>query len=182
MKGKVYYFNTRHNGSQIQHKILLKPVKEYEQYINSIWGRVLLSLQTRQVSVNFNKWRQTYHKHNIWVILTSHNIILLPIDVKGFFIFALISYPMDESFSNLTWRLFSIWTIFDLKQAKSEIPRLYAIFQLKLCLSTKMKPLILGAKITICPWNFRYRSLCNETLSFGSRFRIWNLRKIQLLL
>ena len=89
---------------------------------------------------------------------------------------------MDETFSNLTWRKFSKLGVFDLKQAKSEIPRLYAIFQLKLCLSTKMKPLILGAKITICPWNFRHRPLCNETLSFGSRFRIWNLRKIRLLL
>ena len=56
------------------------------------------------------------------------------------------------------------------------------IFQLKLSLLTKIKPLILGAKITIFPWNFRHRPLCNETLSFGSSFRIWNLRKIQLLL
>ena len=58
----------------------------------------------------------------------------------------------------------------------------FVLVQLKLSLSTKMKPLILGAKITIFPWNFRHRPLCNETLSFGSRFRIWNLRKIQLLL
>ena len=29
---------------------------------------------------------------------------------------------------------------------------------------------------------FRHRPLYNETLSFGSRFRFWNLRKIQLLL
>ena len=53
------------------------------------------------------------------------------------FTFALISYPVDESFSNLTWRLFSKGGVFDLKQSKPEIPRLYAIFQLKLCLSTK---------------------------------------------
>ena len=33
----------------------------------------------------------------------------------------------------------------------------------------------------ICPWNFRHCSICNETLSFESRFRTWNLRKIQLL-
>ena len=123
----------------------------------------------------------SYASDDIWEILTSHNIIRLPNYIKGGFTFALISYPVDETFSNLTWRLFSIWTIFDLKQAKSEIPRLYDIFQLKLCLSTKMKPHILGAKITICPCNFRHRPLCNETLSFGSR-RIWNLRKIQLLL
>ena len=50
----------------------------------------------------------------------------------------------DETFSNFTWRSFSIRSIFNYK-----IPRLYAIFQLKLCLSTKMKPLILGAKIPI---------------------------------
>ena len=48
------------------------------------------------------------------------------------FTFALISYPVDETFSNLTWRLFSNLAVFDLRQSKSEIPRLYAIFQLKL--------------------------------------------------
>ena len=69
---------------------------------------------------------------SIWEILTSHNIIRLPNDIKGGFTFALISYPVDETFSNLTWGLFSIISVFDLKQAKSEIPRLYAIFQLKL--------------------------------------------------
>ena len=82
-------------------------------------------------------------------------------DVLGCFTFALISYPVDETFSNFTWRLFSIRSIFNYK-----IPRLYAIFQLKLSLSTKIKPLIFGAKITIFPWNFRHCLLCNETLSF----------------
>ena len=49
----------------------------------------------------------------IWEILTSHNIIRLPNYIKGVFTFAVISYPVDETFSNLTWRLFSIWTIYD---------------------------------------------------------------------
>ena len=106
--------------------------------------------------------------YNIWEILTSHNIIRLPNYIKGVFTFALISYPVDESFSNLIWRLFIILSVFDLKQAKSEIPRLYAIFQLKLCLSTKMKPLFLGTKITICPWNFRQERL-NFCFKNGSK-------------
>ena len=49
----------------------------------------------------------------IWEILTSHNIIRLPNYIKGGFTFALISYPVDETFSDLRWRLFSIWTIYD---------------------------------------------------------------------
>ena len=52
----------------------------------------------------------------------------------GGFTFVLISYPVDETFSDLTYRLFSKVGVIDLKQSKSEIPRLYAIFQLKLCL------------------------------------------------
>ena len=50
----------------------------------------------------------------------------------GGFTFALISYPVDETFSDLTCRLFSKGGVIDLKQSKYEIPRLYAIFQLKL--------------------------------------------------
>ena len=37
-----------------------------------------------------------------WEILTSHNIIRLPNYIKGVFTFAIISYPVDETFSNLT--------------------------------------------------------------------------------
>ena len=87
------------------------------------------------------------------------------------------TWPQPQHFHARKWHLFSKKSVFDLKQSKSDIPRLYAIFQLKLCLSTKMKPLILGAKITMS-MKFQTSSiLCNETLSFGSRFRIWNLKK-----
>ena len=48
-----------------------------------------------------------------------------------------LSQILHEDYSAL--EAFSI-----IKQVKSDIPRLYAIFQLKLCLSTKIKPIILS--------------------------------------
>ena len=90
---------------------------------------------------SLDKWIFRIHYLHIWQFCPSQIISVHKNDVLGGFTFALISYPVDETLSNLTWRLFSIRRVFDLKQAKSEIPRLYAIFQLKLCLSTKMKPL-----------------------------------------
>ena len=93
----------------------------YSRFITAKWygWSLMLKLKSRnlphgsKVTGKSGTKEQTEKQNHIWEILTSHNIIMLPNYIKGGFTFGLISYPVDETFSNLTWRLFSILSIFD---------------------------------------------------------------------
>ena len=53
----------------------------------------------------------------IWRHFPSHSIQVH--NFFFFFTFALISYPVNETFSNLTWRFFSIRSIWDYKMSQN---------------------------------------------------------------
>ena len=97
-------------------KLILRPNRQTADFSNNV--HCTHFSEEEKIKVNWLQMGNTFREHpsityNIWEILTSHNIIRPPNYIKGGFTFALISYPADETFSNLTWRLFSILSIYD---------------------------------------------------------------------
>ena len=95
----------------VRTKIILKKVVTSmyfcpKLYCLSTWGFIynVYKILIMYKCQNWTVW-------HIWQLCPSHSISVHENDVYGGFTF--ISYPVDETFSNLTWRLFSIWTIYD---------------------------------------------------------------------